>query len=162
MTAVPGTGQDVHLCGEQHSAEQLLITYQALVDAKDIDGLDAIITDDVELVRRDGTRIGREAFLDLYRAFAESDVQIATHTVSNVRVVELAPRRYGVDSCFVAYTTHAGGEARMIWGRYHDVMVDEDGAWLFAAKHIAIARTVVLGPEMTFDPTIDSFGRNTS
>lgn len=141
----------------QHSAEQLLVTYQALVDAKDIEGLDAIITDDVELVRQDGTRTGREAFLDLYRTFAASDVEIATHTVSNVRVAELGPQRYGVDSCFVAYTTHTSGEARMVWGRYHHLMVDEDGTWLIAAKHIRIARTVVLGAGMTFDPGRDSF-----
>lgn len=148
----------MELCAVQHSAEQLLSTYQALVDAKDIEGLDALITDDVELVRQDGTRTGREAFLDLYRKFAESDVEIATHTVSNVRVTQLAPQRYGVDSCFVAYTTHASGEARMVWGRYHNVMVDEDGTWLIAAKHIHIARTVVLGAGMTFDPGQDSFG----
>lgn len=143
----------------QHRIEQAVYAYQALVDAKDLDGLAGITTDDVELTRQDGTRRGRDEFVGLYRAFAESDVEIAQHTASNVRARELAPGRYGVDSCFVAYTTHGTGEARMVWGRYYDELVDRAGELLLAAKTIRIARVVVLAPEMTFDPTKDSFGK---
>ena len=78
---------------------------------------------------------------------------------TNVLFTELDAGRFRVDSSFLALTTHGTGEARMIWGRYIDEMVEQDGRMLLAAKEIKVSRTVVLGAEMTFDPTADSFGK---
>lgn len=142
------------------ACQDLLYRYQWLVDHKDLEGLAGIVTDDVELTRKGSTSTGSEHFLNLYRAFAASDVEIANHMATNVLFTELDAGRIRVDSSFLALTTHGTGEARMIWGRYIDEMVEQDGRMLLAAKEIKVSRTVVLGTEMTFDPTADSFGKS--
>ncbi|HTW18267.1 MAG TPA: nuclear transport factor 2 family protein [Nocardioides sp.] len=129
----------------QHAAQALLHEYQRLVDAKDIDGLAEIVVPDVVLARQDGESRGAEQFLNLYRKFAASDVQVAHHMVTNVEARELPAdgdaRVVRVDSCFLAITTHASGEARFVWGRYSDDMVRTAERWKIAAKRIAVVRT---------------------
>jgi ketosteroid isomerase-like protein len=146
----------------QRAAEDVTHRYQRLVDAKDLDGLAHLVTDDVVLRRQDGERHGREQFLDLYRRFADSDVEVAQHMVTNVQVTELDPDegnlRLQVDSCFLAITTHTSGEARLMWGRYCDDLVPREGRWLLSAKRIALVRTAYVEESALADPALDSFG----
>lgn len=146
----------------QRAAEDVVHRYQRLVDAKDLDGLAALVTDDVVLRRQDGERRGREEFLDLYRRFVASDVEVAQHMVTNVQVTELDAGEEGarlqVDSAFLAITTHASGEARLMWGRYRDELVRRDDRWLLAAKHISLVRTAFIEESALAPPETDSFG----
>lgn len=146
----------------QHAGEQVLFAYQRLVDAKDLNGLARLVTDDVLLERRGVEHLGREPFLDLYRRFASSDVQVALHTAGNVEVREIGTDaddvRLRVDSAFLALTTHATGEARLMWGRYRDDVVHRDGRWALAAKRISLVRTAVVAPDALVSPDADSFG----
>lgn len=146
----------------ERAGKEVLHRYQRLVDAKDLDGLADLVTDDVVLSRHDGERQGREVFLDLYRRFAESDVTTAQHMASNVEVVELDPGdddvRLRVDSCFLAITTHVSGEARLMWGRYSDDVVRRGERWLVAAKRIALLRTALVDEDSLVSPHVDSFG----
>ncbi|MGC5256126.1 nuclear transport factor 2 family protein [Gordonia sp. DT218] len=141
-----------------HAAAGLLYEYQALVDAKDIDGLARIVRQDVELTRQDGTTRGREAFLDLYRRFAASDVLVAQHMATNVVATVNADGSVDVRSAFLAITTHAAGGARQIWGRYHDTMVRDGERWILTAKRIAVVRTALFDEAMLAPVAIDSFG----
>ena len=109
-----------------YAATNLLYEYQALVDAKDIDGLARIIHPDVELTRHDGTQHGSEAFLDLYRRFAASDVRVAQHMASNVLARDNGDGTVDVRSAFIAITTHEAGGARQVWGRYRDTVARYD------------------------------------
>ncbi|MFH5821852.1 nuclear transport factor 2 family protein [Georgenia sp. AZ-5] len=141
-----------------HLAHQLLHTYARLVDAQDLDGLATITHPDVVLTRHDGTREGREAFLDLYRQFAASDVHRSQHMVTNVVATRGADGVVHVASTFLAFTEHDAGGARLTWGRYDDDMVEHEGRWVFAAKRIRIARTVLVDEAMLAPLTLDSFG----
>ncbi|MDP3968293.1 MAG: nuclear transport factor 2 family protein [Nocardioides sp.] len=149
----------------KRAAEDVTYRYQRLVDAKDLDGLAALVTDDVVLRRQDGEQRGRDAFLDLYRRFADSDVEVAQHMVTNVQVTELDPdtedQRLQVDSCFLAITTHASGEARLMWGRYCDDVVRRADRWLLAAKRITLVRTAYVEESALASPDADSFGPRT-
>lgn len=142
----------------RRTGQQVLHRYQRLVDAKDIGGLGALVTDDVLLRRQDGDRHGREKFLDLYRRFAESDVVTAQHMASNVEVTEIGGDALQVDSCFLAITTHESGEARLMWGRYSDDVVRSGGHWLIAAKRITLVRTAFIEESALAAPSMDSFG----
>ncbi|MGB6245674.1 nuclear transport factor 2 family protein [Gordonia sp. (in: high G+C Gram-positive bacteria)] len=142
----------------QYAATSLLYEYQALVDEKDVDGLAQIIHPDVELSRRDGTSFGREAFLDLYRRFAASDVQLAQHMATNIVATPTGDDTVDVRSTFLAITTHAAGGARQIWGRYHDTMAPHRGRWVLTAKRIAVVRTALFAEDMLGPTDIDSFG----
>ncbi len=147
----------------QRAGKAVLLRYQRLVDAKDLGGLADLVTDDVLLRRQDGERHGREAFLDLYRRFAESDVTVAQHMVTNLEVSELDAtseddERLRVDSCFLAITTHESGEARLMWGRYSDDVVRRGERWLVGAKRIVLVRTAFVEAAALASPDMDSFG----
>lgn len=142
----------------ESAAADLMYRYQALVDAKDVEALGDLVTDDVELVRAQGDGRGREAFLDLYREFAASDVQLAQHMLTNLRVSPLEGDRHQVDACFWVITTHATGEARQVWGRYRNDVVQVDGEWRLAAKRISITGIAVVPPEALLPTGTTSFG----
>jgi ketosteroid isomerase-like protein len=148
----------LHRLEVDSAAADLMHRYQALVDAKDVDGLAALVTDDVELVRVQGNRKGREAFLDLYRDFAASDVELAQHMLTNLRVSPLEGGRYQVDACFWVITTHRTGEARQVWGRYRNDIVRVDGRWRFAAKRISVGGIAVVPPDALLSADVTSFG----
>lgn len=139
-------------------AQQLLTNYTRLVDAKDVEGLAAIAHPDIVLVRSaDGTpRKGREAFLDLYRNFADSDVQKSQHMTTNVSAVELDDGSLAVAARFLAITTHPDG-ARATWGRYDDEIAELDGKWVFTAKRIRVTRTALIGEDMLAPLNASSF-----
>lgn len=150
----------------RHAGEQSLLQYQRLVDAKDLDGLAAMVTDDVLIRRQSSEQRGREHFLALYRRFAESDVVRAQHMASNIGVAELEPAadevRLQVDSTFLAITTHRSGEARQMWGRYRDDVVLRDGRWLLAAKRIDLVGTAFVEESALASTSVDSFGPRTA
>ncbi|MFO7191080.1 nuclear transport factor 2 family protein [Thermocrispum sp.] len=141
-----------------HAAAELMHRYQALVDAKDVDGLACLVTDDVELVRVQGNRKGREAFLDLYREFAASDVELAQHMLTNLQVSPLGGERYQVDACFWVITTHRTGEARQVWGRYRNDIVQADGEWRIAAKRISVTGIAIVPEDALVPADVTSFG----
>jgi ketosteroid isomerase-like protein len=142
----------------ESAATELMHRYQALVDAKDVEALGALVTDDVELVRAQGDGKGREAFLDLYREFAASDVQLAQHMLTNLRVSPLEADRHRVDACFWVITTHATGEARQVWGRYRNDIVQAGSGWRIAAKRISITGIAVVPKEALLPAGTTSFG----
>ena len=159
MTAV--TTDDSNLLEQlaaRAACEDLLKHYQRLVDAKDVESLGRIVVDDVELDRRQGPRRGREEFLDLYRAFAASDVEVAQHMVTNIQVSPLPHGKQRVDSCFFVITTHASGGARMVWGRYSDDMVRVGAEWRFSAKRIDVVRTALIPEDSLVSGDVASFG----
>jgi hypothetical protein len=142
----------------ESAAADLMHRYHALVDTKDVEGLGGLVTDDVELVRAQGDGRGREAFLDLYRAFAASDVRLAQHMLTNLRVSPLDGDRHRVDACFWVITTHDTGEARQVWGRYRNDIVEVGDQWLLAAKRISITGIAVVPPEALLPAGTTSFG----
>ena len=142
----------------ESAAANLMYRYQALVDAKDVEGLAEIITDDVELDRAQGRGEGREDFLDLYRAFAASDVELAHHMVTNLQVSPLGDERYQVDATFWVVTTHRSGEARQVWGRYRNDIVEVDGQWRIAAKRLRVKRVAVVPEGALLPVDHNSFG----
>jgi len=140
-------------------ARQLLTAYTRMVDAKDVEGLAAIAHPDIILDRSADAapREGREAFLDLYRNFAGSDVLESQHMTTNLSVTETAGGSLAVSACFLAITTHPDG-ARATWGRYDDEIAEHEGTWVFTAKRIRVTRTALVGEEMLAPLNASSFG----
>ncbi len=140
-------------------AQQLLNNYTRMVDDRDLDGLALIAHPDIVLVRSaDGERRGREAFLDLYRDFASSEVQDSQHMTTNLEVGAAGGGAVSMRSCFMAITTHPEG-ARMTWGRYDDEMAEHGGAWVLTAKRIRVTRTALVDEGMLAPLQSSSFGR---
>ncbi len=140
-------------------AQQLLNGYTRLVDSRDLEGLARIVHPDIVLVRSaDGERRGREAFLDLYRDFASSEVQDSQHMTTNLEVSPALEGSVSMRSCFMAITTHPEG-ARLTWGRYDDEMTEHAGSWVLSAKRIMVTRTALVGEDMLAPLQASSFGR---
>lgn len=139
-------------------AYQLLTTYTRMVDARDVEGLATIAHPDIVLVRSaDRTpREGREAFLDLYRNFAQSDVQESQHMTTNLSATEMDDGSLAVAACFLAVTTHPDG-VRATWGRYDDEIAERDSQWVFTAKRIRVTRTALIGEGMLAPLNASSF-----
>jgi hypothetical protein len=63
-----------------------------------------------------------------------------------------------VDACFWVITTHVTGEARQVWGRYHNDIVQVGSGWRLAAKRISITGIAVVPPEALLPASTTSFG----
>ena len=133
---------------QHHQAQQLMNTYTTYVDSKNYEAMESIAHPDIVLVRNSGTEHGREAFIDLYRSFAASDVLSSQHMTTNIQVTEQADGTLTVAAPFLAITTHPGMGARYTWGRYEDDMAEHDGALVFTAKRINITRTALISEDM--------------
>lgn len=145
----------------QHfQAHQLLTTYTQLVDAKNYEALGDIAHPEITLVRENvnETSHTRDAFVDLYRSFAASDVISSQHMTTNLEVKELGDGSLSVTSRFVAITTHPEG-ARMTWGSYDDEMAEHEGTFVLTAKRIAIKRTAMIGEDMLAPQDASSFAQ---
>lgn len=129
-------------------AEDLYRRYCVAVDACDLDDLAAMVLPDVHLTRVDGTRVGVDAFLDLYRDFhadlARQPGSFSQHVVHHVRAWPVEDGRVETRAYFQA-TFVRGDEAQLALGSYADVHVDSEDRHLIAHKVIDVQRVVTLG-----------------
>lgn len=141
-----------------HRAQQLLNTYTRYVDAKNFEAMESIAHPEIELFRSTaGTSYGREAFVELYRNFASSDVVTSQHMTTNLEVTEHEDGTLAAAARFVAITTHPEAGARYTWGRYEDEMVEYEGNLVFKAKRIHITRTALIPENMLAPEHASSF-----
>ena len=116
---------------------QAVYVYASAVDEHDADAMSALITDDVQLTRFDGTRQGREAFLAFYGDFWASSVHKSLHAVSNVRARPLEDGTILVDSYFYATMFDPEGD-RIAVGRYSDSFIEDGTELRLIHKRITI------------------------
>ena len=122
---------------------RLLFDYARAVDEHDLVALRELITDDVVITRIDGRHEGVEAFLDVYRNFAASEVDSSKHVVTNITVDAQDGGTYFARSYFEA-TMFVGDSTRRVFGQYADTVVEVDGVLKLAHKRITIERSVTL------------------
>ncbi|HEY6592655.1 MAG TPA: nuclear transport factor 2 family protein [Asanoa sp.] len=126
-------------------AAQLLYAYARAVDEGDLDTLERIAHEDVALTRIDGTKHGREAFLDLYRGFRDEDKAGSKHVVTNVQAFPEEGGLVRARAYFAATMFDSDGGTRIVVGQYSDSMRDDGDGLRFAHKRIAVERVVTLG-----------------
>lgn len=117
-----------------------MIRYASAVDAKDLAALRELLAPDVVLVRPDGTYHGVEAFLATYAAAIGPGTPSSRHLVTNID-----PRPEGDVIHVRAYFLAAfdeGAAARLVWGRYEDVLAERDGRLVFQKKVNVVERSL--------------------
>lgn len=124
-------------------AAQLLYTYARAVDEGDLETLAEIAADDVQLTRLDGTRTGRDAFLDLYRGFRASPVEGSKHVITNVQAHREPDGTIGVQAYFEATMFDPGG-TRVVIGQYADSLREVGDVLKLVHKRIHVERVVSL------------------
>jgi 3-phenylpropionate/cinnamic acid dioxygenase small subunit len=126
-------------------AAQVLYAYARAVDEGDLDTLEQIAYEDVSLTRVDGTKHGREAFLNLYRGFRDSeDKHGSKHVVTNVQAF---PEDGGLvrAKAYFAATMFDRDGTRVVIGQYDDSMRDDGDGLKYVHKRITVERVVQLG-----------------
>ncbi len=129
-------------------AAQLLYTYARAVDEGDLDTLEQIAYEDVSLTRVDGTKHGREAFLNLYRGFRDSeDKQGSKHVITNVQAFPEpgAPGGLVRAKAYFEATMFDSDGTRVVIGQYDDSMRDDGNGLKYVHKRITVERVVQLG-----------------
>ena len=122
---------------------ELLYAYGAAVDGRDLEGLGKLLTDDVKLTRPDGTREGRQAFLDYYGSVFAGPATMR-HFAANVRATadgdQLRATAYFQAMFFLPDLT------RLVTGRYDDALRRGPGGLRFTHKRNIIEYTLELPP----------------
>lgn len=126
-----------------YRAQAALYRYAWAADSGDLDTLRSLAVEDVVVTQAGETKHGMEPFLDIYRAFAASDVEVSRHIVTNVVASQEDGDGVRVDAYFEATLFSADSTSR-IFGRYSDSMADLDGSVKLVHKRILVDRIMEL------------------
>lgn len=125
-----------------YRAQTSLTAYAWAVDSGDLDALRDLALEDIAVTQTTQEKHGREAFLDIYRAFAASDTELSRHVVTNA-VVTSEDEGVRVDAYFEATMFKADSTSR-VFGRYSDSLVEVDGVLKLRHKRIFVDRVMPL------------------
>lgn len=126
---------------------RVLYRYALAVDTGDLKALRAMVTEDIQITRADGTRSGIEPFLDVYRAQFASKTEGLKHVVTNVLADRLPDGSIQTHAYFEA-TMFESQETKRVIGSYQDILREVDGVLKLAHKKIAVQRVLQL-PQAT-------------
>lgn len=134
----------------------LLATYQFLVDAGKIRQAAALFAADGVFHAELGEFVGPEGVLEFFSrtkdGFIAADFMPARHHLSSVRV---EPRPDGTAATYACFQ-FIGSRGLDHWGTYRDVVVEQDGRWLFARRHATVEGFLADSPVpgiLGLDPT---------
>ncbi|MBY6412605.1 nuclear transport factor 2 family protein [Rhodococcus sp. BP-252] len=125
-----------------YRAQAALYSYAWAADSGDLDTLRDMALEDIAVTQSTQEKQGREAFLDIYRAFAASDTELSRHVVTNT-VVTNEGDGVRIDAYFEA-TLFTSGSTSRIFGRYSDSLVEVDGSLKLKHKRIFVDRVMAL------------------
>jgi uncharacterized protein (TIGR02246 family) len=114
---------------------EFIASYCAICDRVDkIGDLIDMFTEDAVLRNPAGVYSGRAAIESYYAAFYAAGVQFSRHHAVNQVITILEPGVARHESYFIAFLGR-GGESKIAFGRYEDVVVKQTGVWRFKDKH---------------------------
>jgi 3-phenylpropionate/cinnamic acid dioxygenase small subunit len=125
------TNYDIELCAR---VAQLYYTYARAVDEGDIETLASIAVDDVALTRMGRTVVGRDLFLDVFRAQRDSIIEVAKHVITNVQAERVGGLVHA--RAYFEATLFDREETRRVMGQYADDLRDEDGTLRLVHKRM--------------------------
>ena len=119
----------------KEEVREFIASYCAVCDQTDkIGDLVDMFTEDAVLRNPAGVHSGRAAIESYYAAFFAVGVKFSRHHAVNQVITILEPGTARHESYFIAILGR-GGESKIAFGRYEDLVVKRDGAWRFKDKH---------------------------
>ena len=119
----------------KEDVREFIASYCAVCDRIDkIGDLVDLFTDDAVLRNPAGVHSGRAAIESYYAGFFANGVKFSRHHVINQVITILEPGIARHESYFIAFLGR-GGESKIAFGRYEDLVVKQEGAWRFRNKH---------------------------
>jgi uncharacterized protein (TIGR02246 family) len=134
---MPELDADTRLANLEAKEEvrEFIASYCAITDRIDkIGDLVELFTEDAVLRNPAGVHSGRAAIESYYAAFFAVGVRFSRHHAVNQVITILGPGVARHESYFIAFLG-CGGESKIAFGRYEDVLVKQAGVWRFKDKH---------------------------
>lgn len=118
----------------KEEVRELIAAYCAICDRIDkIGDLVYLFTEDAVLRNPAGAHSGRAAIESYYTGFFATGVKFSRHHAVNQVITILEPGVARHESYFIAFLGR-GGESKIAFGRYDDLVVKQEGAWRFKEK----------------------------
>ena len=119
----------------KEEVREFIASYCAISDRIDkIGDLVDLLTEDAVLRNPAGVHSGRAAIESYYAAFFAAGVKFSRHHAVNQVITILEPGIARHESYFIAFLGR-GGESKIAFGRYEDLVVKQEGVWRFKDKH---------------------------
>jgi uncharacterized protein (TIGR02246 family) len=119
----------------KEEVREFIASYCAICDRIDkIGDLVDMFTEDGVLRNPAGVHSGRAAIESYYAAFFAAGVKFSRHHAVNQVITVLEPGVVRHESYFIAFLGR-GGESKVAFGRYEDIVVKQAGVWRFKDKH---------------------------
>jgi uncharacterized protein (TIGR02246 family) len=124
--------------------DEAVARYNRAFDLEDQDELVSVFTENgVWTSPMFGDKVGRKGIGEFFTEFCADDsredlTRHGQHWVTNQIFDEVSPERVKMWSNFSFYIATATGPQLTVMGRYHDILVKEDGRWLFEHRIIEI------------------------
>jgi uncharacterized protein (TIGR02246 family) len=111
-----------------------IASYCTIIDRIDeVGDLADLFTEDAVLRNPAGVLSGREAIQSYYAAFYADGVKFSRHHAVNQVITILEPGAARHEAYFIAMIGRRG-ESTVVFGRYEDLVVKQDGVWRFKDK----------------------------
>jgi uncharacterized protein (TIGR02246 family) len=119
----------------KEEVREFIASYCAICDRIDkIGDLVDMFTEDGVLRNPAGVHSGRAAIESYYSAFFAAGVKFSRHHAVNQVITILEPGIARHESYFIAFLGR-GGDSKIAFGRYEDLVVKQADAWRFKDKH---------------------------
>jgi uncharacterized protein (TIGR02246 family) len=128
----------------KEEVREFIASYCAICDRTDkIGDLVDMFTEDAVLRNPAGVHSGRAAIECYYAAFFAAGVKFSRHHAVNQVITILEPGVARHESYFIAFLGR-GGESKIAFGRYEDLVVKQADVWRFKDKHNDIVASTSL------------------
>src|SRR3984957_6062126 len=119
----------------KEEVREFIASYGAISDRIDkIGDIADLFTEDAVLRNPAGVYSGRAAIESYYAAFFAAGVKFSRHHVVNQVITIQEPGFARHEAYFIAFLGR-GGESKIAFGRYQDLVVKQGGVWRFKDKH---------------------------
>jgi uncharacterized protein (TIGR02246 family) len=128
----------------KEEVREFIASYCAITDRIDkIGDLIDLFAEDAVLRNPAGVHSGRAAIQSYYAAFFASGLKFSRHHAVNQVITILEPGTARHESYFIAFLGR-GGDSKIAFGRYEDLVVKREGVWRFKDKYNDIVANTTL------------------
>jgi uncharacterized protein (TIGR02246 family) len=120
------------------TVRRVMAEYCRAIDTGDIKTVEALFSRDAEVtVVPWGLECkGRDAIVEFYRQFFQSEMKNGRHNLAN-EIIERDGDGYR-SFCYFHETVERDGDSLVGWGTYEHTFLHEDGAWKICKKRVTI------------------------
>lgn len=130
---------------DRSDIEAVLLGYCSHVDAADVAGVVALFARDGGVEMGSEPITGHATLTEFYGERVLRTYAATSHHLTNVAIRLATPQAASASSAVIAWHQRVDGRQFVLWGRYADQLVREDGIWRIGLRSIRVAGSTDLG-----------------